>query len=149
MRRRRGPRGVRMTEAGRHGQKTATVLPSAPGDVLGADTAGPAQSPAPQLLILLAALVPVGVAIGLLHDMSPVSGILGIGAAAAVVLGMVRNHPSRQAPWALLAAGVGVVAATDLTGQSYAWAFRPQTSVGPSALLPLAAYPLLVGGLLG
>ena len=76
--------------------------------------------------------------------------LLGFGAAAAVVTGMVRNNAPRRLPWALLAVALATFAAGDLTYDLLTTVFGRENPFPSLAdAFYLATYPLFAAGLLG
>ena len=77
-------------------------------------------------------------------------GAMGWGAAAAVVVGTLRNRPQHKWPWILVALGLGTFISGDITYDvltKYMGEINPFPSLAD--LFYLLTYPLLAAGLLG
>jgi len=99
--------------------------------------------------VYLGANVPLVVAVYLLpHLHVYLWGLLGVGSAGAIVVGVVRNQPSHRMAWVLLVFGVGTFAAGDITYDMLT-EFLHQSNPFPSIAdaFYLATYILLAAGL--
>jgi hypothetical protein len=77
-------------------------------------------------------------------------GALGLGGAAAVVLGTVRNRPGHRLPWILIAMALGTFISCDITYDvltKYLHESNPFPSVAD--VFYLLTYPLAAAGLVG
>jgi len=77
-------------------------------------------------------------------------GVLGWSAAAAVVIGAIRNRPGRPLPWLLIAVGLALFVTGDMAYDLLTEVLHhrdPFPSVAD--VFYLATYPLFAGGLLG
>lgn len=74
--------------------------------------------------------------------------LIGLFAAAAVVIGVRANRPGRPLPWWLVASGLGMVIAGDATSAFYQHVLRVAEYPFPSVsdALYIGAYPLLAAG---
>jgi diguanylate cyclase (GGDEF)-like protein/PAS domain S-box-containing protein len=76
-------------------------------------------------------------------------GLLGLGSAAAMVVGIIRNKPRRRAAWVVLALGVTTFSLGDIT-YDVLTKFMHEVNPFPSIsdVFYLATYPLLAAGLI-
>jgi diguanylate cyclase (GGDEF)-like protein/PAS domain S-box-containing protein len=76
-------------------------------------------------------------------------GLLGVGSAAAIVFGIVRNQPERRSAWVVIAMGVLTFAAGDITYDvltEFVHEVNPYPSLAD--VFYLATYVFLAGGLI-
>lgn len=111
----------------------------------------PASTPGPRAArVYVIANVPLTVAIFAFPRYHTVLwGLLGFGASAAVVIGLVRDRATRPLPWVLVALALATFAAGDTVYNLLTTVFHLDNPF-PSAAdgLYLATYPLFAGGLL-
>jgi diguanylate cyclase (GGDEF)-like protein/PAS domain S-box-containing protein len=91
------------------------------------------------------------VAVYLLPSFNGVAwGLIGVSSAAAIVVGVKRNHPARAGPWLLLCAAVAMFFIGDSV-HDYLTEVEGQTSSFPSLadVFDLATYPLVAAGIIG
>src|SRR5439155_20202726 len=112
--------------------------------------AGQAASPARALQVYLALSVPVATLTFALPRYHVVLwGLLGVGSSAAVVVGTLRNRPSRRLPWLLVALALATFVTGDVLYDLLTDVLRwdnPFPSVADGFYL--VTYPLFAGGLL-
>jgi len=77
-------------------------------------------------------------------------GLLGLGSAAAIVVGVVRNRPAHRVAWICVALAITTFASGDIT-YDILTEFLHQSNPYPSLadVFYIATYPLLVAGLIG
>ncbi len=77
-------------------------------------------------------------------------GLFGWTATAAVIVGVVRNRPSRRMPWFLVAAALGVFVTGDMVYDVLTQVLHHRNPFPSAAdVFFFATYPLFTGGLLG
>jgi diguanylate cyclase len=90
-----------------------------------------------------------------LHAAVPVSSLLGalpfdlfgLAAAGAVLAGVRVHRPARAAMWYSFAAGMALFALGDVVFDVYRWVLHEAPYPSPADAFYLAAYPMLIGGL--
>ncbi|MFE9444706.1 aminotransferase class I/II-fold pyridoxal phosphate-dependent enzyme [Streptomyces sp. NPDC006602] len=80
---------------------------------------------------------------------TPLWAVIGLGGAAAVLIGVHVHRPAHRWPWWLLAAGLSAFAAGDTYNAQEGYLHATNPFPSPSDALHLAGYPLFAAGLFG
>jgi len=120
-----------------------------PGEGRG-ESSSTATSPAPFWVFLVggATAVVVYVFLGRGVVSSSLYVAIGLGSAAAVLVGTRRMKPDHPGAWVLIAAGLGMSAVADLVWEIYEFALRIQPQGSIADIFYLAYYPLIAAGIL-
>ena len=131
--------------------KTAERDEGGPGSASGTpDLPAPARGPAAARVYVLANAGLTVAIFAFPQWHAELWSMLGFGAAAAVVVGVVRNRTPRPLPWVLLALALATFAAGDLTYDLLTSVFHFQDPFPSLAdVAYLLTYPLFAAGLIG